>query len=238
MDVLGHGLAQGELADLMGGWMRQRDVDWSVYVITDREAAGERPLSQVVRRAVAGGATVVQLRDKRATTRELIELGRALHGITRRAGVPLIVNDRADVALALDVEGVHVGQDDMPAGLARVLIGPDRILGVSAGTVQEARQAEAKGADYLGVGDVYGTPSKADAGRPIGVGGLREIVEAVSIPVVGIGGIDADKAAAVIAAGAAGVAVISAVIGAPDPKEAVRRLWAVIHQARRSPSDG
>ncbi len=218
--------------------MRQCDVDWSVYVITDRGAAGERPLSEVVRAAVAGGATVVQLRDKRATTRDLIEQGRALHGITRPAGVPLIVNDRVDVALALRAEGVHVGDEDMPAVLARALIGPERILGVSAGTVRDARQAEADGADYLGVGDIYGTPSKPDAGSPIGVEGLREIAEAVSIPVVGIGGIDADNAAAVIAAGAAGVAVISAVIGAPDPKQAVRRLWDIIRQARLSRADG
>ncbi|MFO7741506.1 MAG: thiamine phosphate synthase [Anaerolineae bacterium] len=212
-------------------------VDWDLYVITSRQAAGERPagtsqpLTAVVQAAVAGGATAVQLRAKSATTREMIQLGQALHAITRQAGVPLIVNDRVDVALALDAEGVHVGQDDMPAPLARDLIGPHRILGVSAGTVEEARRAEEDGADYLGVGDVYGTPSKPDAGVPIGVEGIEEIAGAVSIPVVGIGGVTAENAAAVIAAGAAGVAVISAVVGAPDPEAAARRLLTVVRRS-------
>lgn len=204
--------------------MRGKNLDLSVYVITDRWAAGERSILDVVRAAIRGGATVVQLREKQATAREMIELAQALHQVTRAAGVPLIINDRLDVALAVDAEGVHVGQDDMPAAITRRLIGPDRILGVSAGTVEEARQAERDGADYLGVGDVYGTPTKPDAGAPIGVAGLAKIARAVSIPVVGIGGITAENAAAVIQAGAAGVAVILAVVGAADPEAAARRL--------------
>lgn len=207
-----------------------KNVDWSVYVITDRRAARGRPLVEVVRAAIAGGATVVQLREKEAGTRQMIELGQTLHEITRAAGLPLIVNDRVDVALALDAEGVHVGQDDMPAPLARRLIGPGRILGVSAGTVDEARRAERDGADYLGVGDVFGTPSKPDAGPPIGVAGLAEIVRAVAIPVVAIGGITPENAAATIQAGAVGVAVISAVLGAEDVEQAARRLRAVVNR--------
>jgi thiamine-phosphate pyrophosphorylase len=207
-------------------------VDWSVYVITDRRVAGERDILDVVRAAIRGGATVIQLREKEATTREMIRLGEALHEITREAGIPLIVNDRVDVALAIEAEGVHVGQDDMPAAVARRLIGPDKILGVSAETVEQALQAERDGADYLGVGDVYGTPTKPDAGPPIGLEGLAEIVQAVSIPVVGIGGITPDNAAAVIEAGAVGVAVISAVVGAEDPEEAARRLRAVVERTR------
>jgi len=221
------------------------DVNWAVYVLTDRRAAGARAagacargacargahaLVDVVRAAVRGGATAIQLRDKGASTREMIDLGRALHQITRPAGVPLIVNDRADVALAIDAEGVHVGQDDMPAPLARAIIGPERILGVSAGTVSEARQAAREGADYLGVGDVYGTPTKADAGTPIGVDGLAEIARAVTIPVVAIGGITLDNAAAALEAGAAGVAVISAVIAAPDPEAAAWQLRRTVEQ--------
>lgn len=199
-------------------------LDPSVYVITDRRVAGGRSILDIVRAAIRGGATVIQLREKTATTREMVDLGQALHHITRPAGVPLIINDRLDVALAIEAEGVHVGQDDMPAALARRLIGPDRILGVSAGTAGEARQAEKDGADYLGVGDVYGTPTKPDAGAPIGVDGLAEIIRAVSLPVVAIGGITPDNAAAVIQAGAAGVAVISAIVGAPNPEAATRRL--------------
>ncbi|MFQ5857692.1 MAG: thiamine phosphate synthase [Anaerolineae bacterium] len=207
-------------------------IDWGLYVITDREGAGGRSLTEIVRVAVAGGATVVQLREKTANTREIIELGQALHEITRAAGVPLIVNDRVDVALAIDAEGAHVGQDDMPAPLARRLIGPDRILGVSAGTVAEAQEAEADGADYIGVGDVFGTPSKPDAGVPIGLDGLAEIAGSVSIPTIGIGGITIENATQVIRAGAAGVAVLSAIIGADDPEGAARRLRAVIEAER------
>lgn len=204
------------------------EANWSLYVLTDRRAVGDRSLVDVIRAAIQGGATAVQLRDKDASTRALIELGRALLAITRPAGVPLIVNDRVDVALAIDADGVHVGQDDMPAVLARRLLGPERILGVSAGTVEEALQAQADGADYVGTGDVYGTPTKADAGIPIGIDGLAEVVRAVSIPVVAIGGIKAENAAAALAAGASGVAVISAILGASDPEAAARQLRQIV----------
>jgi hydroxyethylthiazole kinase/thiamine-phosphate diphosphorylase len=207
-------------------------VDGSVYVITDRRAAGERSLLDVVRAAVRGGATVVQLRDKDASTRDMIQLGQALLAITRPAGVPLIVNDRVDVALAIGAEGVHVGQDDMPAATARALIGPDCILGVSATTVEEARQAERDGADYIGAGDVHGTPSKPDAGPPIGLAGLAQIADAVSRPVVAIGGITLENAAATLQAGAVGLAVISAVVGAGDPEAAARRLHEIASASR------
>lgn len=205
-------------------------IDWSLYVLTNRHAADERSLVEVVRAAIQGGATVIQLRDKEASTRALLELGRALLGVTRPAGVPLIVNDRIDVALAIDADGVHVGQDDMPAPLARQLLGPDRILGVSAGTVAEALQAQRDGADYLGTGDVFGTPTKADAGTPIGITGLAEVARSVSLPVIAIGGIQSDNAASAIAAGASGIAVISAVIGAADPEAAARQLREIVRR--------
>jgi thiamine-phosphate pyrophosphorylase len=207
-------------------------VDWSVYLIADRRLAQQQKLEHVVRAAIQGGATVVQLREKEGSTQEMVELGRVLHALTRSAGVPFIVNDRLDVALAIDAEGVHMGQDDMPVVIARRLLGPDRILGVSAGTVAEARQAQQEGADYLGVGDVYGTSSKADADIPIGLRGLSEIAQAVSIPVVGIGGITPQNAKAVIQAGASGVAVISAILGAADPKEAAQRLSDAVKAGR------
>lgn len=213
--------------------MGDKALDLSVYVITDRRLAGTRSILDVVRAAIRGGATVIQLREKEATTREMVELGQALLRITREAGVPLIVNDRVDVALAIDADGVHVGQDDMPAAMARRLIGPHKILGVSAETVEEAVAAQRDGADYLGVGDIYGTTTKPDAGPPIGLEGLRRIVKAVSIPCVGIGGIHPENAAAVIEAGAAGVAVVSAVMAAPDPEEATRRLREAVQRARQ-----
>jgi thiamine-phosphate pyrophosphorylase len=208
-------------------------IDWSVYVISDREVAGERSILDLVRAAIQGGATVIQLREKTATTREMIELGIALHQITYDADVPLIVNDRLDVALAIGAEGLHVGVDDMPVAMARQLMGADRILGFSPETVQGAEQGERDGADYLGIGDVYGTPSKADAGQPIGLDGLARVVEAVSIPVVAIGGITADNAPETIRAGVQGVAVISAVIGARDPEEAARRIVRAVAAGRQ-----
>lgn len=214
--------------------MNAENVDWSVYVITDRYIVGERFILDVVRAVIRGGASVVQLREKTTTTREMVELGQALHEITRQAGIPLIVNDRLDVALAVEAEGVHMGHDDMPVSIARRLMGLDRILGVSPETLTEARQAERDGADYLGVGDVYGTPSKPDAGTPIGIEGLTEVITAVSIPVIAIGGITPDNVGPVIEAGAAGVAVISAIVGAPDPEAAARRLREIIDAKRKS----
>jgi thiamine-phosphate pyrophosphorylase len=201
-----------------------RTIDWSVYIVTDERAAGERALPEIVRAAIQGGTTAVQLRAKVATTREMVALGQALLAITRPAGIPLIVNDRLDVALAIEADGAHVGQDDLPAAMARQLLGPERILGVSAETVAQAQQAERDGANYLGVGDVFGTPSKPDAGSPIGIDGLAATVRAVALPVVAIGGITLDNAPAVIAVGAVGVAVISAVVGAADPAAAARQL--------------
>lgn len=218
--------------------MRRQPFDLSVYLVTDqrssRHSAGGRSLLDTVRAALRGGVTAVQLRDKAMTIRELLELGRALRELTREAGVSFIVNDRVDLALALDADGVHVGQDDLPADIARRLIGPARILGVSAASVAEARQAEAAGADYLGVGDVFGTLSKPDAGEPIGLKRLSEIARSVSLPVVGIGGVTLENASAVAEAGAAGVAVISVVMGAPDPEGVARRLGEEVHAHRRS----
>jgi thiamine-phosphate pyrophosphorylase len=201
-----------------------KHIDWSVYIVTDQQAAGERALPEIVRAAIQGGATAVQLRAKVATTREMVALGQALLAITRPASIPLIVNDRLDVALAIEADGAHVGQDDLPAAMARQILGPERILGVSAETVAQAQQAERDGANYLGVGDVFGTPSKPDAGSPIGIDGLAATVRAVALPVVAIGGITLDNAPAVIAVGAVGVAVISAVVGAADPAAAARQL--------------
>ncbi|HSV75156.1 MAG TPA: thiamine phosphate synthase [Chthonomonadales bacterium] len=208
--------------------MTPKTPDYSVYVITDRRTAGSRDIADVVQAAIRGGATVVQLRLKEVSTRDWLTLGGALRRVTREAGALLIVNDRIDVALALDADGVHVGQDDMPAQVARRLIGPDRILGVSAGSVEQAREAAGAGADYLGVGDVFGTPSKPDAGAPVGLARVAEIVRSVAIPVVGIGGVTPANAASVIAAGAVGVAVISAVIGAVDPEAAARHLRQIV----------
>jgi thiamine-phosphate pyrophosphorylase len=205
-----------------------------LHVLTDRDWSHGRDLLAVAAAALEGGATVIQLRDKAATTRTLVEEGLALRELTRQHGALLIVNDRVDVALAVDADGAHVGQDDLPAALARRLLGPQRILGVSAGNLAEAEQAIAAGADYLGVGPIYPTRGKADAGPATGVALLREIAARYSTPLVAIGGINAANAAAVIEAGACGVAVITAVVNAEDVTGAARALHKAVITALRA----
>ena len=174
---------------------------------------------------------MIQLRDKTASTRLLIEEGLALRTLTRERGALLIVNDRLDVALAVEADGAHVGQEDMPVALARRLLGPERILGVSAATRQEAEEAMAGGADYLGVGPIYPSQGKADAGPATGVELLTELAEQYTIPLVAIGGITAANAAEVIRAGASGVAVITAVVHAEDIVAAARNLRIAVETA-------
>lgn len=196
----------------------------TLYLVTDESLSRGRPTAEIVAAAIRGGADTIQLRAKDLPMREQVVIGRALRAITREAGVLFIVNDRTDLALVLDADGIHVGQDDLPADLARQLVGPDRIVGVSTATVEEARIARDMGADYLGVGAIYGTATKSDAGAPIGPAAIGAIKAAVNLPIVGIGGIGPRNAAEVIAAGAAGVAVVSAIVAADDPEAAARSL--------------
>ncbi len=210
------------------------NIDYALYVILDARAARGRPLLEVARAVVRGGATVLQLRDKDLTTRQLLGAAQELRAWAHASRVPFIVNDRVDVALASDADGVHLGPDDLPPDVARGLLGPGRVIGVSAGTVDEAREAVQAGADYIGVGSVFATASKADAGEPIGVAGFGAIARAVRIPAVAIGGIGLSNAGQPVAAGAAGVAVISAVVGAPDVERAAREIREQVEQARRS----
>ncbi|HZS91350.1 MAG TPA: thiamine phosphate synthase [Chloroflexota bacterium] len=195
-----------------------------LHVLTDRALSRGRTDPEVAAAALAGGATVVQLRGKTLSGAELVRAGRQLRDLTRVHGGLLIVNDRVDVALAVDADGAHVGQDDLLARDARRLLGSDRLLGVSARSVEEAVRAQRDGADYIGFGPVFSTTTKEDAGAPSGLDELRRASRAVAIPVVAIGGITPHNAGLVRAAGAAGVAVISAVVGAPDIAEATRTL--------------
>lgn len=199
-------------------------------VITDEVLARPRALSDVVREALAAGAPTVQLRLKSASARELLEAAQTLMPIVRSAGALFIVNDRLDVALAAGADGVHLGPDDPPVkdvrrvADARSGVADTFIVGYSTDTTDEAARAEAEGADYLGVGAVYATANKSDAGDVIGLEGLRRVVKAVSIPVVAIGGITPERAPAVAKAGACGSAAIGAVMSAAEPAEAVREL--------------
>ncbi|MDQ1913123.1 thiamine phosphate synthase [Paenibacillus sp. GD4] len=181
--------------------------------------------------AIAGGVTMIQLREKKAKMSEVLAWGKELRELCRREQIPFVVNDRIDLALLLDADGVHVGQDDIPGLEARKLLGPDRIVGISAGTMEEAEIAMAQGADYLGVGAIYSTLTKGDAGLPIGTDLITRIQERWSdIPLVGIGGITADNAVPVIAAGADGVAVVSAITKAASPKQAAERLKLTVNK--------
>jgi len=202
-----------------------------LYLVTDPDLTAGRPILQVVAAALEGGVTAVQLRDKKSAPRDLLALGAEMRRIARRHQATFIVNDRVDLALALDADGVHVGAEDLPPLEARRLAPRPRLVGVSAGTVREAQSAERVGADYLGAGPVFATATKPDAGEPIGLDGLAAIASAVSIPVVGIGGIDSGNASSVIEAGAAGVAVISAIVGAGDPEAAAREILARVRWA-------
>src|SRR6266536_535091 len=204
-----------------------------LHVLTDREWSRGRDMLSVATAALDGGATIIQLRDKTASTRVLIEEGLALRALTRERGALLIVNDRVDVALAIEADGVHVGQDDMPAALARRLLGPHRILGVSAATMEEAEVAVAGGADYLGVGPIFPTRGKADAGPATGVQLLTELARRYATPLVAIGGITAENTPAVVRAGAAGVAVITAVVNAEDITAASRQLRMAVESVPR-----
>lgn len=207
-------------------------VNYELYAITDRRLAGGRSSAEVMEKAILGGVTLVQLREKEAGGREMVEEAQALLKVTRRYGIPLIINDRLDVALAVGAEGVHLGQEDIPCRLARQILGPEKIIGVSASTVEEAVQAERDGADYLGVGAVFPTGTKADAGEAIGLDVLAAIKARVKIPVVAIGGINAANAAQVAATGVDGLAVVSAIVAAADPEEAARRLLAAFRSGR------
>jgi thiamine-phosphate pyrophosphorylase len=204
--------------------------DYSLYLVTDAGLSGGRTHAQVVEAALRGGVTVVQYREKSGSTLKMVEVARVLRALCARHGVPFIVNDRIDVALAVDADGVHVGQDDMPAGLARTLIGKHKILGVSAGSPEEARAAEAEGADYIGASPIFATPTKPDAPRPMGIEGLRRLAEAVAVPVVAIGGINVENASQMITAGAAGVAIVSAIVAADDVEAAARALRVAVRR--------
>jgi thiamine-phosphate pyrophosphorylase len=195
-----------------------------LIVITDPDCGAGREIVDVARAALRGGAPALQLRGKDQPAREQAALARALLAETRAAGALLFVNDRLDVALAAGADGVHLGQDDLPLEAARRIVPSGFLIGISTETEELARTAERGGADYVGVGPVYATGSKADAGEAVGCARIAEVAAAVSIPVVGIGGIAAGSAAEVVRAGAAGIAVISAVMRAADPERAVRDL--------------
>ena len=198
-----------------------------VYAVTDRAWLNGRTLAECVQQAVDGGATFVQLREKDASHDEIVRLANELLPICRKAGVPFVIDDEVEIALEVGADGVHVGQDDMACERARAMLGPDAIVGVSAQTVGQALAAQAAGADYLGVGALIPTPTKPDA-VDVTFDELRAICDAVDIPVVGIGGLNARTVAQLKGSHVDGAAVVSAIFAAEDCKAAARELHALM----------
>jgi len=198
--------------------------DLSLYLVTDRRLSLGRTTCEVVAEAIAGGVTAVQLREKHCSTREFIDEARLVKKLLQGTAIPLIINDRLDVALAVEAEGVHLGQQDMSITDARRLAGSRLIIGISAESLADALRAEAEGADYIGISPVFATATKTDTAKPLGLAGIRRIRAAVRLPLVGIGGISVDNAIEVLRAGADGVAVVSAVVSAPCPRSAAAAL--------------
>ena len=201
-----------------------------LYLVTDRDLSLGRSLEEIVREAVAGGVTMVQLREKDAATGEFVELGRRLMSLLKPLGVPLIINDRVDVALAVDADGVHIGQSDMSYADARRLLGPDKIIGLSVENFEDLEAANKLDVDYIGISPVYGTPTKTDTAEPFGLEGLKEAVRLSLHPTVAIGGMNVATAGEVIAAGADGVAVVSAICSAASARDAAAELATIIKQ--------
>ena len=207
-------------------------MDYELYIITDENIGRKKTHAEIAQQAIAGGVDAIQLRDKSCSSSELIRIGRTLRAITSRSSTLFIVNDRLDVALACGADGVHLGQGDMRTDVARQIAPPGFIIGVSVSTVDEAIRAEREGADYVALSPTFSTGSKPDAGPGHGLYMLQEIRRNVSVPVIAIGGIHHGNVGEVIAAGAAGVAVISAVVGAMDITAAARDLKNLIRQSK------
>ena len=199
--------------------MNKSNIDYSVYLVTDHRGKTDAEILNIIEQAIKGGTSVVQIREKTASTKEFYNLALKAKEITEKYNVPLIVNDRIDIALAVKSDGVHIGQDDMPAKVAREIIGEEMILGVSASTVEEAMKAESDGADYIGSGAVFPTATKDDADS-VSKEELKEIVNSTSIPVVAIGGITIENAESLKDTGIDGFSVVSAIMNADDPKKA------------------
>ena len=200
-----------------------KSVNYGLYLVSDRDILKGRDFIKSLEEAILGGVTIVQLREKDATSLEFYNLAVQVKELTSQYNIPLIINDRLDIALAVDAEGVHVGQDDLPANIVRGILGEDKIVGVSTATIEEAKKAIQDGADYIGVGALFPTDTKTNA-RSVTLDMLKYIKENVSIPVVGIGGINENNIKAVMDTGIDGVAIVSAILGKENIREATEEL--------------
>ena len=208
--------------------------DLSLYLVTDRPLAQGRDMNWIVREAVAGGVTMVQLREKECSTAEFVALARELKMVLQPLGIPLVINDRIDVALAVDADGVHIGQSDMPYEIVRALLGKDKIVGLSVETVEEVIAANALDVDYIGISPVYATPTKTDTLTPFGLEGIEEVMRLSRHRCVAIGGMNRDTIGEVIARGVEGIAVVSAIVAADSPRQASAELANIVQRHRIS----
>ncbi len=213
-------------------------LDYSLYLVTDRKLSLGRSNLEIIKAALDGGVTVVQLREKDLTTGDFYAQAAEVRELLRKRQIPLIINDRLDIALAVDADGVHIGQEDMPLDAARRILGPHKIIGVSVFTPDEARAAEADGADYLGLSPIFITSTKPELTKQIGIQGIAAIRAAVKIPIVGIGSMNVSNAFEAVSAGLDGVAVVSGIVSQKDVEEAARRIKAEVMRGKGLFLDG
>lgn len=201
------------------------DVNYKLYLVTDRSFLNGRSLKECVEDSIKGGVTLVQVREKDISSREFYNIAKEVQEVTSKYNVPLIINDRIDIALAINADGVHLGQSDMPIEIARKILGKDKIIGISAGNIEEALEAQNKGADYLGLGTTFFTGTKKDINKPIGLDGLKELTKNIKIPSVAIGGINETNSKSVMETGVNGISVISAILNNDDIETATKNLY-------------
>ncbi|MET3504745.1 thiamine phosphate synthase [Halalkalibacter oceani] len=204
--------------------------DFQLYAITGEAFHPGRDLIEVMEEAIRGGVDIVQLRDKTSSKRDVLQKAKALRELTKKYGVPFIVNDHIDVALAVDADGIHLGQDDLPLAEARKIVGPDKIIGISTHQIEEARAAQAEGADYIGVGPIFETKSKVDVVDPVTTAYIQQVAAEITIPFVAIGGIKLHNVEQVLAAGASRICMISEIVGAADVKAVCEQFTAILER--------
>lgn len=204
--------------------MNKNKVDYSLYLVTDRNLTLARELLYVIEEAILGGVTIVQLREKDSLTRDFYQLAKQVAEMTKKYQVPLIINDRLDIALAVNAEGLHIGQSDLPYHVARKILGPDAIIGLSVESIQDAEDAESLDVDYLGISPVFSTNTKTDIAQPLGLEGIKAIRKFSQHKLVAIGGINKSNTKEIISAGADGIAVVSAICSAQSPRNASNQL--------------
>lgn len=205
--------------------MHKKSLDLSLYLVTDRSLTNGRDICEIVEEAIQGGVTCVQLREKECETRDFIEIAQRLKSIADKYSVPLIINDRIDIALAVDAAGVHIGQSDMPYVLARQLLGEDKIIGLSVETLEEAIEANSLDVDYIGISPLFSTNTKSNTKAPFELEGAKQVVAISKHPTVAIGGINLENTTAVMRTGVNGIAVVSAIVSASNPKENAKILF-------------